>query len=233
MDTHFSFRVFGPRALFADPMTKMGGEKSTYGVPTAEALRGIAESIYWKPTIEIVIDKVRIMNPIRKVSSGQNIMKYTSGKSNDQSMYQYLKDVCYEVEAHFTFNVRRPDLKHDYDTRKHHAIMLRSIEKGGRYPVFLGCNECVAMVEPCEFGKEPGYYDGFDMDLDRMFLSFTYPDFKAGPSAARFAQLKMENGIIDFSKAKNIATIPIRVIKQRAYTDPIRAVEQEYEEMMA
>ena len=45
------FAVRGRYALFSDILTRAGGEKSSYPVPTYEALKGILHSIYWKPTI--------------------------------------------------------------------------------------------------------------------------------------------------------------------------------------
>ena len=51
-------------ALFTDPITRMGGEKSSYAVPTYQALKGIVESIYWKPTILWYIDEMRVLNLI-------------------------------------------------------------------------------------------------------------------------------------------------------------------------
>ena len=59
------FCVSGRYALFSDPITRVGGEKLTYQVPTYQALKGILESVYWKPTLLWVIDAVRVMNPIR------------------------------------------------------------------------------------------------------------------------------------------------------------------------
>ena len=35
------FLVTGQWALFTDPITKIGGEKFTYSVPTYEALKGV------------------------------------------------------------------------------------------------------------------------------------------------------------------------------------------------
>ena len=55
------FRVWGRYALFTDPLTKVGGEKCSYHIPTYEALKGIAKSIYWKPTFIWHIDEVRVM----------------------------------------------------------------------------------------------------------------------------------------------------------------------------
>ena len=45
------FQVGGDYALFSDPLTRMGGEKCTYQVPTYEALKGILSSTYWKPAL--------------------------------------------------------------------------------------------------------------------------------------------------------------------------------------
>lgn len=65
-----SFRVFGRTALFSDPITRMGGEKCSYQIPTYQALKGILESVYWKPTLIWVIDEARVMKRIRTQSKG-------------------------------------------------------------------------------------------------------------------------------------------------------------------
>ena len=59
------YKVYGRYALFTDPLTKIGGEKFSYQIPTYQALKGITESIYWKPTFYWVIDSVRVMNTIQ------------------------------------------------------------------------------------------------------------------------------------------------------------------------
>lgn len=64
------FEVIGDRALFSDPVTRVGGEKTSYYVPTYEALKGILASIYWKPSLVWIIDAVRVMNPIQTASEG-------------------------------------------------------------------------------------------------------------------------------------------------------------------
>ena len=70
------FCVYGKNALFSDVLTRVGGEKFSYSVPTYEALKGILHSIYWKPTFIWYIDAVRIMNPIRTVRKGIRPIKY-------------------------------------------------------------------------------------------------------------------------------------------------------------
>ena len=104
-----AFSIVGDYALFSDPITRVGGEKCTYQIPTYEALKGILSSVYWKPTIIWYIDKVRVMNPIRMEVKGIRTVKYNDGKS-DLSYYTYLKDCRYQVSAHFEWNRNRPEL---------------------------------------------------------------------------------------------------------------------------
>ena len=84
------FEVSGAYALFTDPIMRIGGEKCSYQVPTYEALKGIASSIYWKPTLIWYIDAVRVMNRIQTESKGIRPIRYDGG--NDLSFYTYLKD---------------------------------------------------------------------------------------------------------------------------------------------
>ena len=91
MDNRISFKVRGKFALFTDPVTKIGGEKCTYQIPTYEALRGIARSIYWKPTFIWRVDRVRVINPIRTQTKGVKPLNYNGG--NSLAFYNYLVDV--------------------------------------------------------------------------------------------------------------------------------------------
>src|SRR5665647_2875499 len=99
------FKVHGRYALFTDPLTKVGGEKCSYHVPTYEALKGIVKSIYWKPTLIWVIDEVRVMKKIRTQTKGVKPLKMSGG--NDLSIYTFLTDVEYQVLAHFEWNEHR------------------------------------------------------------------------------------------------------------------------------
>ena len=74
------FQVSGDYALFSDPVTRVGGEKCSYHIPTYEALKGILQSVYWKPTFVWIIDAVRVMNPIRTETKGIRPICY-NGKS--------------------------------------------------------------------------------------------------------------------------------------------------------
>ena len=70
MRNQIEFKLYGKYALFSDPITRVGGEKLSYQIPTYQALKGICESIYWKPTFRWVIDEIRVLNPIRTKNKG-------------------------------------------------------------------------------------------------------------------------------------------------------------------
>ena len=196
------FRVWGRYALFSDALVRMGGERASCPVPTYQALKGIAESIYWKPSILWVVDSVRVMNPIRTESKSIRPISY-EGKANTLSIYSYLAEPCYEVRAHFIANPWRtePDLIADgQNENKHHSIARRMVARGGRRDIFLGTRECQAYVEPCVYGAEEGYYDHRgEIDLGVMFHSFAYPD-ETGKNelGVRLWRARMVNGEIAF-----------------------------------
>jgi len=100
------FKVWGRHALFTDPLTRIGGEKCSYHVPTYEALKGVAKSIYWKPTFIWVIDAVRVIKPIRTQTKGTKPLEYGGG--NTLAIYTFLADVEYQVRAHFEWNPHHP-----------------------------------------------------------------------------------------------------------------------------
>ena len=76
MRNQIEFKVYGKYALFSDPLTRVGGEKFSYQIPTYQALVGVCESIYWKPTLYWVIDSVRIINPIKMEPKGIRPLVY-------------------------------------------------------------------------------------------------------------------------------------------------------------
>jgi len=170
------FVVFGPYGLFTDPLTKLGGEKLTYQVPTYQALKGIVESVYWKPTLLIVIDELRIMNPIRMESKGIRPINYDGG--NTLASYTYLKNPCYQVRAHFEFNLNRPEMAYDRNENKHFSIMKRSLQAGGRRDIFLGARECQAYVEPHPFGG--GGEENVSLGCGKCRLSGNLPGLGKG-----------------------------------------------------
>ena len=193
--------VSGRYALFTDPLSKTGREKCSYQIPTYQALKGITESIYWKPTITWIIDECCIMNQIRTESKGIRPIKYSGG--NDLSYYTYLHEVAYQIRAHFEWNENRKDLSHDRNENKHYDIANRMVERGGRRDIFLGARECQGYVEPCDFGEGKGAYDGTNLSFGIMVHGITYPDEadreeEKGKMTVRLWNAQMKDGIIHF-----------------------------------
>lgn len=215
------FLLTGRNALFTDPITRIGGEKTSYHLPTYEALKGVCKSIYWKPTLIWYIDKVRVINPIRTQTKGVKPIKYHSD-GNDLAYYTYLNDVAYQVQAHFEWNMHRPELEADRIDGKHYSIAQRMLEKGGRQDIFLGTRECQGYVEPCDFGSGIGAYDDIDeLGYGLMFHSFAYPD-ETGLNElhSRFWQAVMRFGVVEFPKptddleADNRHGMPNRFVRE-------------------
>ena len=203
MENKVDFKVHGKLALFTDPVTKIGGEKCSYQIPTYQALKGILESVYWKPTIIWYIDKVRVMKPIKTQTRSTKPLNYGGG--NSLSIYTYLADVEYQVQAHFEWNMNRPEMENDRNDNKHFFVAKRMIERGGRRDIFLGTRECQGYVETCKFGEENSFYDNYgELTFDLMFHGFDYPD-ESGTNElnARFWRPNMKNGVIEFERPEN------------------------------
>ncbi len=210
-ENRIEFELYGGRALFSDPITRVGGEKLSYPVPTYEALKGVVQSIYWKPTIVWIVDAVRIMDPISTESVGVRPISYISDK-NGLSYYTYLRNVRYRVRAHFEWNLNRPELAGDRDENKHHNIARRMVARGGRRDIFLGTRECQGYVEPCVFDEGSGAYDDREeIDFGFMYHGITYADEATldedrGGITVRFFHAVMKRGVIEFPRPEKCTT---------------------------
>ncbi|MEK3850743.1 type I-C CRISPR-associated protein Cas5 [Paenibacillus peoriae] len=207
MRNQIEFEVSGRYALFTDPLTKLGGEKFSYQVPSYESLKGIAESIYWKPTLIWYIDEVRVMNVIQTESKGIRPIEYSGG--NTLAYYTYLKDVRYQVRAYFEFNLHREDLIYDRNEHKHHNIAKRAVKAGGRRDIFLGTRECQGYVEPCVFGEGAGDYDEVpEIDFGTMVHGISYPDETGRKEReTRLWRAKMQYGVIRFIRPEECTLV--------------------------
>ncbi len=216
------FGVWGSYALFSDPITRVGGEKFSYQIPTYEALKGILHSIYWKPTLIWIIDKVRIINPIQTETKGIRPIRYSSDK-NDLSYYTYLKDVHYKVKAHFIWNENRPELVNDRNEHKHHNIAKRMIEKGGRRDIFLGTRECQGYIGPTAFDDGNGAYDQVnELDFGILYHGITYADEAyneqtKGRMTVRLKRTIMKNGVIYFTNTNDSKKNDSKMISELSF----------------
>lgn len=229
------FKVWGRYALFTDPITKLGGERCSYHIPTYEALKGVAKSIYWKPTLIWYIDKVRIMKLVRTQTKGTKPLKMSGG--NDLAIYTYLVDVEYQVLAHFGWNLHRPELAKDRIDGKHFQIVQRMLERGGRQDIFLGTRDCQGYAEPCTFGENAGAYDEVDeVSYGLMFHGFDYPDETGKDElVTRLWRPVMRKGIIEFDQPEQCPVRKfVRPMHSKTFGEGlnIKNVETEYEELV-
>lgn len=159
MSYGFKIIVEGDYACFTRPEFKV--ERVSYDVPTPGALEGLLKSIYWKPAIRYVIDKIIVFNDIDFVNIRRNEVKdkvslatmksRMNGKGGDPCIYtsesrsqrasMILKNVKYGIEFHFELTGLRDDEKTDSEN-KHYNIIKRRLEKGQWFrPPCLGCSE--------------------------------------------------------------------------------------------
>ena len=204
---YYYVRIKGDYALWTSPESKGGGEKSSYSVPTRQALTGIADAIYFKPVFYNVVDAVKVVNKIQTEVVGIRAL-IGSGKINtaDLNYYSYLRDVEYEIKFHFEWNLNREDLAKDRDLKKHQAILERSLKKGGRRDVFLGTRECVGLIEEIsedDFFYKNSYYDEQLLNMGIMFQEFEYPQKPGGKLKSYYANTEMKEGYITYSNNKD------------------------------
>ncbi len=175
MSYGFKIMVEGDYACFTRPEFKV--ERVSYDVPTPGALEGMLKSVYWKPAIRYIIDKIVVFNPIDFAGMRRNevndkvsvyaIQAQMKGSSKDHSMYtsecrsqrssMILKNVKYGVEFHFELTGLKNEDEGDDEEKKHYNIIKRRLEKGQcfRTPC-LGCSEFPA--------KNIQLVPDFDMD---------------------------------------------------------------------
>lgn len=189
----FKVIVEGDYACFTRPEMKV--ERVSYDVPTPSALEGLLKSIYWKPAIRYVIDKIVVFNPINfmnvrrnevkhkvsmpSVSKGSDISIYAS-ESRSQRASMILKNVKYGIEFHFELT----GLKSEHDDEsdeKHYNIIKRRLENGQQFRTpCLGCSEFpVRSIKPV---------DGFDLsEISPEIISLGDNDLGFMLYALRFA----------------------------------------------
>lgn len=235
MRNQIEYTVYGDYALFTDPFLKLGGEKMTTHVPTYEALKGITESIYWKPSIVWIIDEVRVMNMIQMESKGVRPLKQNG--DNDLAYYSYLRNVKYQVRAHFEFNEHRTELTADFNEHKHHNIAKRCVERGGRRDVFLGARECQAYVEYEPFGSGEGAYDHVEeVHYGMMLHGIDYPNERGNKTlATRLWTPVMKHGVIEFIRPEACTIrreLSEHSVKKFKIGETMQSVDQLYDELV-
>lgn len=191
----YGFKIIaeGDYACFTRPELKV--ERVSYDVPPPGALEGMLKSVYWKPAIRYVIDRIVVFHPIDFVNIRRNEVKdkvlYSAvksrmnGKGGDPCIYtsesrsqrasMVLKDVKYGIAFHFELTGLKNE-KEDESEMKHFHILKRRLEKGQYFRTpCLGCSEFpvrrLELVE--EFDTEGISSEILDMgDMDLGYMSY-------------------------------------------------------------
>ena len=207
MSYGFKIMVKGDYAAFNRPEMKV--ERVSYDVPTPGALEGLIKSVYWKPAIRYVIDKIIVFN---------DATIYTKDMINQRGS-MILKDVCYGVEFHFELTGIQSD--HDDESEeKHYNILLRRLRNGQQFrqPV-LGCREFpVKSIELVEEFPLENVSDTLKGDTDLGFMLY-HMKFEDGghpkdndwekrnfsdKADALFYRPHMIDGVIDVAKYREM-----------------------------
>lgn len=199
--------VWGEYALFTRP--EMKAERVSYDVMTPSAARAIVSSIYWKPEIEWVIDRIHVLNPIRFTSVRRNEVgaiavapkkEALTGNAIDpigiaiederqQRASLLLTNVAYVIEAHFnvisrTLEKDGPEVPLSECEAKHISMFNRRAEAGQCFrQSYFGCREFPVSFRLLKEGElmPQSRLTEKDKDFGYMFHDFVYREDKKGP----------------------------------------------------
>lgn len=203
--------TWGPYGLFTRP--EMKTERVSYDVLTPSAARGILEAIHWRPSIRWVVDRIRVLRPIRfetlrrneigSVIATRAVRAAMNRGTTDglrvlvedvrqQRAAILLRDVGYVIEAHLALTGTSPT----DTTAKHEHMFRRRAAKGQCFHrPYLGTREFAADFALADGGERPDLPDDQkDRDLGWMLHDF---DYRSEPPAPRFFRALMRDGVID------------------------------------
>lgn len=205
--------VWGERACFTRPEMKV--ERVSYDVITPSAARGILEAIHWKPAIRWVVDRIRVLKPIRfesirrnevggKLSAASVTKAMKAGRTDglvslieddrQQRAATVLRDVAYVIEAHFELTSRADASDSE---GKHLDIFNRRARKGQHFHApCLGVREfpaCFELIED-ENGLPVSHADLLgERDLGWMLHDIDF----ANQMTPHFFRAVMRDGVIE------------------------------------
>lgn len=195
----FKIIVEGDHACFTRPELKV--ERVSYDVPTPGAVEGMLKSVYWKPAIRYVIDRIVVFNPINFMSVRRNEVKEKvslagvrscmNGSPRDISIYTadcrtqrastILKNVKYGVEFHFELTGLQDEEEADGE-KKHYNIIKRRLLNGQHFRTpCLGCSEFpvrrISLADSFDLDQISGEIRSMgDVDLGYMLYRMRFAD---------------------------------------------------------
>lgn len=204
------FRCSGDLAIFTRPELK--AERFSYPVPTPSSLRGIAESVLWKPAICWRIHRIHVLKPINFTSFRRNEVNTKAvapaakviadggaapvlfaDMDRAQRNTVALVKVDYLVEARFHLTSKAGEGE---TVAKFAAMFDRRLEKGQVFQQpYFGCRECAADVRPPDGGEQVIQEDQ-DFGLMLWDIDFRFTK-KGADHRPIFYWAKMKQGVID------------------------------------
>jgi CRISPR-associated protein Cas5d len=211
--------IEGDYALFSRPELKT--ERYSYDFITPSAARGILESIYWRPQIKWIINKIHVLkkpefatilrNEVADKISDSEVKKLMANsrsakgfldttKSIQQRSSTILKNVKYVIEAEFIMTGIN-SLEGD-TPEKHYNIILRRLRNGQCFHrSYLGCREFPAKVSLVE-GECPKSELVGEQDYGLMLYDMDYSD--KHNITPIFFRAKMVDGVVDLDGVEKV-----------------------------
>ena len=199
-------KVWGERACFTRPEMKV--ERVSYDVMTPSAARGMLEAVLWKPQMRWIIERIDVLEPIRrdsvrrsevsevvsiaKVKRAMNAKPVALGldvtAARQQRAALILRDVAYVIHARIALTGKAgPD-----DNLTKYAEMFKRRAGAGQcfHRPYLGTREFAADFAPLADDEAPKPI-AETMPLGWMLLDIDYSGAEPTPL---FFDAKLENG---------------------------------------
>ncbi len=225
--------VWGDYAAFNRPEMKV--ERVSYDVMTPSAARGILEAIYWKPEISWIVDRIRILAPIRFTSvrrneigskipikgaagvgtamkRGQGLLRHFVDEDRQQRAARILRNVRYGIEAHFELRgTADAESTSVHPEAKHLDTFRRRAQRGQCFHrPYLGCREFPAhFAWVDDFPDCPDEIRG-ERHLGWMLHDIVFVQDPKGPivESNRGRRLRAEPRFFDATLREGIVEVP-------------------------
>lgn len=177
-------------------------ERYTYPYPTMSGLTGGVGSISWKPAIEWVMREIRVLNPVQKVNYTTNELKTAPSRLNkgttpidaNQNHTQRHNHVLWNVAYVVVVSPCLVGHGVNETPNKYTEMLRRRVKKGQcHHTPYLGKREYRASFKPPTGDETP-----IDVTENLYNWHIGFDDSEI-PRKPRFADLKIENGVIKFS----------------------------------
>lgn len=139
--------VSGPRACFTRP--EMKAERVSYDVPTPGAMEGLLKSVYWKPAMRYVIDRIIVFNPIVFTNVRRNEVKSKVKFSKMKSQMKEAEEVRAGKRKNIISDPRIYTNVGDERTQRA-SMILKNVRYGIEFHIELTGLRCERENQECD-----------------------------------------------------------------------------------